>query len=201
MLAQFVQFFSKWKAVDCGFQGVFFLIYSRKLEDLASAEQEQQVGNVYLYMTWKSTCRSLSACCVFSRWLTVADTLRDKCTLIYSGNKAVLCEPGTLKEPSNWDVNTGQIYVCVFKSSSSAGVCLLKPLDEAPKCLAPFQTADHSLIIETDFWCRCQFVVIERQAFRYAVKSAACRHRCRKNPQMIYHLDAINLTYGVLLNN
>lgn len=48
-------------------------------------------------------------------------------------------------------MNTGQIYVCVLKRTSSFGVRLLKPLDEAPKGLAPFQTLDHLLIIETDF--------------------------------------------------
>lgn len=34
---------------------------------------------------------------VYRRLLTAADTRRDKCTLIYGGNNAVLCEPGTLK--------------------------------------------------------------------------------------------------------
>lgn len=56
------------------------------------------------------------------------------------------------------------------------------------------------------FYCCCQFVVIERYAFRYAAESAACMHCCRGGEkkiqmQMIYHVDAINLTYGVLLNN
>lgn len=73
---------------------------------------------------------------------------------------------------SNCDMNTGQIYVCV-QDGKQFGVCLLKPLEEAPKCLAPSQILDDLLIIERDFWCSCQFVIIERNAFRYAVKSAA----------------------------
>lgn len=40
-------------------------------------------------------------------------------------------------------------------------VCL-KPLDEAPERLAPFQTPDRTLIIDTDFSCGRQFVVIEK---------------------------------------
>lgn len=48
-------------------------------------------------------------------------------------------------------MNAGQIYVCALKRANSSGVCLLKPLDKASKCLAPFQMLDHSLIIETEF--------------------------------------------------
>lgn len=39
----------------------------------------------------------------------------------------------------------------VFKRASSSRACLLKPLDKAPKCLAPFQMPVCLLIIETDF--------------------------------------------------
>lgn len=47
-------------------------------------------------------------------------------------------------------MNTGQIYVCV-QDGKQFGVCLLKPLEEAPKCLAPSQILDDLLIIERDF--------------------------------------------------
>lgn len=39
----------------------------------------------------------------------------------------------------------------VFKRASSSRACLSKPLDKAPKYLAPFQMPVCLLIIETDF--------------------------------------------------
>ncbi len=84
---------------------------------------------------------------------------------------------------------------------------MLKPLDEAPKKgLAPFQTLDHSLIIETDFFIAVANLLslkdtrLDMQSKVLRAGIAAEREK-KKQMQMIYHVDAINLTYGVLLNN
>lgn len=52
---------------------------------------------IALLFDMKEIYTTLSGSCVYRPLLTVVDMRCDKCTLIYRGNKAVLCEPGTLK--------------------------------------------------------------------------------------------------------
>lgn len=80
--------FRKTKAVDRGFR-VFSLMLMCfiQLNHSDLAEEERQVR--------KRGTRTGKHHLIWV--LTVADTQRDKCTLIYGGNKAVFCEPGTLQ--------------------------------------------------------------------------------------------------------
>lgn len=73
------------------------------------------------------------------------------------------------------------------------------------KGLAPFQTLDHLLIIETDFFIAVANLLSLKDT-RLDMQSKVLRagiaaEEKKIQMQMIYHVDAINLTYGVLLNN
>lgn len=147
----------------------------------------------------KASTAPLSGSWVYRWLLTVADTWCDKCTLIYRGDKAVLCEPGTLKTGVTVIWTHAKIYVRVLKRASGSGVCFVKAFGWGSKMLGSVSNAVSPTDNRDRFLMRLPVCCYWKIHVRICSQKYCLQKKNNKKYKCKWFIIwiAINLTYGV----